>query len=86
MTYPRIINRLNGDRSTDVVLVRSASSRRTISQRARWAAKAPSNGWRPVLVGTLAALQEVGAYVNTGGGWIWRDDGGFEIAVEEVQP
>lgn len=86
MTYPRIINRLNGDRSTDVVLVRLVASRRTISQRARWAAKAPSNGWRPVLVGTLAALQEVGAYVNAGGGWIWRDDGGYEIAVEEVQP
>jgi hypothetical protein len=37
-----------------------------------------------VLIGTFAALQNVGAYVNTGGGWIWRDDGGFEIAVEEI--
>ena len=84
MTHPRIVLRFHGDRSTDKTLVRAATSRRTISQRARWAAKAPDNGWRPVLVGTFAALQDVGACVNTGGGWIWRDDGGFEIAVEEV--
>lgn len=84
MMYPRIVLRFSGDRSTDKTLVREATSRLTISRRARWAAKAPSNGWRPVLVGTFAALQNVGAYVNTGGGWIWRDDGGYEIAVEEV--
>ena len=84
MMYPRIVLRFSGDRSTDKTLVREATSRLMISRRARWAAKAPSNGWRPVLVGTFAALQNVGAYVNTGGGWIWRDDGGYEIAVEEV--
>lgn len=86
MTHPRIVIRFNGDRSTDKTIVRQATSKRTISQRARWATKTPSDGWRPVLIGTFAALQEVGAYVNAGGGWIWRDDGGFEIAVEEVQP
>jgi hypothetical protein len=81
VTSPRIVIRFNGDRATDKIVVRAAASRRTISKRARRAAK---NGWHPVLVGTSAALQEVGAYVNQYGGWIWRDDAGFEIAVEEV--
>lgn len=82
MTYPRIVIRFNGDRSTDQTVVREAKSRRTISR----AAKTRSAGWGPILVGTFAALQEVGAYVNTYGGWVWRDEDGVEIGVEEIQP
>jgi len=83
--YPRIVNRFHGDRATDNTLVRAATSKKTVSRYAQSAVK-ESNGWHPVLIGTFAALQEVGAYVNRGGGWIWRDDNGCEIAVEEVQP
>jgi len=84
--HARIVNRFNGDRTTDKILVREVTTCNTISRQARWAAKTSSDGWRPVLVGTFAALQEVGARVHAGGGWIWRDADGVEIVVEEVQP
>lgn len=81
--FPRIVNRFNGDRSSDRTLVREATSVKTIARYARWAAKAPSNGWQPILIGTRLTLLRVGACEGTHG-WIWRDEGGFEIHVEEL--
>jgi hypothetical protein len=88
--HPRIVARFHGNRDTGRLLVRECTSFETVQRWARGAAEGSSGkrasklspGWAPVLVGTRVELLRVGAYESAIGGWIWRDDDGFEITVE----
>jgi hypothetical protein len=92
LTAPRIISRFNGNRDSSRVLVRECWSPRTVRRWARGTADGSSGrrasklapGWGAVLVGTKEELLLVGAHKNIYGRWIWVDDRGFEITVEEV--